>query len=87
MYFKKMEKSISSFQYQKIIGFLESTRKENGITQTELSKLLYRPQSFVSKYESFERRLDIAEFLLISKTLKVHFDNILHLLKQVYHAN
>lgn len=40
---------------------VRSLRLEAGLTQTELSKLLGKPQSYVSKYESGERRLDIIE--------------------------
>jgi len=34
---------------------------EAGLTQEEVAKRLGRPQSFVSKYETGERRLDILE--------------------------
>lgn len=40
---------------------VRSLRLEAGLTQTELSQLLGKPQSYVSKYESGERRLDIIE--------------------------
>ena len=37
------------------------------MTQAELAKKLRRPQSFVSKYEAGERRLDMAEFVEICR--------------------
>jgi transcriptional regulator with XRE-family HTH domain len=40
---------------------------ESGLTQTEVAKLLSRPQSFVSKSESGERRVDFVELLHIAK--------------------
>ena len=40
---------------------LKEMRIAAGLTQVELSNLLDRPQSYVSKYESGERRLDLAE--------------------------
>ena len=40
-----------------------------GLTQVQLAKKLRRPQSFVSKYETGERRLDVVEFLEIAKAL------------------
>ena len=46
-------------------------RQEKGITQTQLAEKLKRPQSFVSKYESGERRLDLIEFLEIAKALQI----------------
>lgn len=40
---------------------LRQVRIEAGLTQVELADKLGRPQSFVSKYESGERRLDLVE--------------------------
>lgn len=49
-------------QSQKILqSLLRQVRKEAGLSQQELAYLLHKPQSFVSKYESGERRLDILE--------------------------
>jgi transcriptional regulator with XRE-family HTH domain len=33
------------------------------LTQAEVAKRLGKPQSYVSKYETGERRLDVVEFL------------------------
>lgn len=46
-------------------------RREAGVTQLELSRALGKPQSFVSKYESGERRLDVIEFITICEALGV----------------
>ncbi|MEM8556718.1 MAG: helix-turn-helix transcriptional regulator [Bacteroidota bacterium] len=45
-------------------------RRERGLTQTDLAQRLGRPQSFVSKYERAERRLDVIEFLQITEALE-----------------
>jgi transcriptional regulator with XRE-family HTH domain len=42
-----------------------------GVTQIELAERLGRPQSFVSKVEGGDRRLDVIEFLQITKALNV----------------
>jgi transcriptional regulator with XRE-family HTH domain len=42
-----------------------------GLTQAELSQRLDRPQSFVSKYERGERRLDVVEFGKVARALGV----------------
>ncbi len=42
---------------------LVDARLKADLTQEQVATLLSRPQSFVSKYESGERRLDVVEFL------------------------
>jgi transcriptional regulator with XRE-family HTH domain len=42
-----------------------------GVTQIELAERLGRPQSFVSKVEGGDRRLDVIEFLQITTALNV----------------
>lgn len=46
-----------------------AARKSAGLTQMELAQLLGKPQSYVSKYERGERRLDVLEFLTLSDLL------------------
>lgn len=50
---------------------LLAARKNAGLTQAELSSRLNRPQSFVSKYERGERRLDVVEFREVACALGV----------------
>ena len=47
------------------------------MTQVELADLLGRPQSFVSKYERGERRLDVVEFLEIADALGIKAAHII----------
>jgi transcriptional regulator with XRE-family HTH domain len=42
---------------------LVETRKSKGITQQELAGRLDRPQSYIAKVETGERRLDVVEFI------------------------
>jgi len=51
------------------VQLLRQLREEAGLRQTELAGLLGRPQSFVSKYESGERRLDLVELRDICRAL------------------
>lgn len=60
-----MEKSIKSRQHKIIADMLYQLRTAKGLKQLELGLLLDEPQSFVSKYESGERRLDLVELYLI----------------------
>ena len=48
---------------------LVEARKISGLTQAEFSSRLKRPQSFVSKYERGERRLDVVEFGEVARAL------------------
>lgn len=59
-------KSTYSETYRSLIDRLVCARKAKGITQVNLAKKLGRPQSFVSKTESGERRLDVVEFIEIA---------------------
>ena len=42
---------------------MRATREARGISQQELARRLGKPQSYVSKAEMGERRLDVVEFL------------------------
>lgn len=48
-----------------------------GLTQAELSARLGKPQSFVSKYERGERRLDVVEFVEIARELSLDIPKVL----------
>ena len=48
---------------------LIDARKTRGLTQVEIAKRLSRPQSFVSKYELGEKRLDVVQFLEVTRAL------------------
>jgi transcriptional regulator with XRE-family HTH domain len=58
--------------YKKFRELLVDVRKTAGLTQAELSQRLNRPQSFVSKYERGERRLDVVEFGEVARALNVN---------------
>lgn len=72
-----MPKTIYSKEYRHFLELMIQARKVSGITQIELAKKLKRPQSFVSKYENGERRLDVVEFIQVCKVLKVEAKAIL----------
>jgi transcriptional regulator with XRE-family HTH domain len=66
-----MRKTIFSAGQEKLQKLLKSTREGAGLTQTDLAKKLNRPQSFVSKFESGERRLDLIELREVCNALGV----------------
>jgi transcriptional regulator with XRE-family HTH domain len=52
-----------------LIGALRQIRLDAQLTQADLALRLKKPQSFVSKYENGERRLDIVELYEICLAL------------------
>jgi ribosome-binding protein aMBF1 (putative translation factor) len=64
-------KSVYTHQYRCFRALLTEARKTAGLTQVELSAQLERPQSFVSKVERGERRLDVIEFLEMARILRL----------------
>lgn len=64
-----MEKSIHSSGYTVFLDLLRETREKAGVTQVELAEKLERTQSFVSKVERGETRLDILQLHAICATL------------------
>lgn len=64
--------SLRSDLYRRMIELLVEARKKAGITQVELGKRLGQRQTFVSKFELGERRLDVAEFVAVSRAIGAH---------------
>jgi transcriptional regulator with XRE-family HTH domain len=58
-------------RYLKIRGFLKDLRKEQGVKQQDLADKLGLPQSYVSKYESGERNIDLVELIDIVKSIEL----------------
>ena len=58
-------------QHDRLCKLLFKARTKRGLTQIQVAEKLGRPQSFVSKYETGERRLDVMEFLEVADALSV----------------
>lgn len=65
-----MGKSIYSTEYDFVLGQLKRARIEVGMTQSKVAKRIGKPQSYISKCESGERRLDITEVNKLAKLYK-----------------
>jgi len=70
-------KSIFTSEYGFVLERLVSARKAAGLTQSQLAQKLGKPQSFVSKIERHERRLDVVEFVVMCKALDIAPQTIL----------
>lgn len=58
-----MARSLRTPGHLALMQVLTEARKEKRITQQELADRLDRPQSYVAKVETGERRLDVIEFI------------------------
>jgi len=57
-------------EHHQVVGAaLTAARRRANMTQQELARRLGKPQSVVSGYEAGKRRIDVVEFLLITRTL------------------
>ena len=64
-----MPGSVHKDEYRSIIDRLVAVRTGAGVTQVQLAERLGKPQSYVSKIERGERRLDVLEFCQIARGL------------------
>jgi len=72
-----MPKSLRSPSQKRLQELLLRVRKERKLSQWDVAKKLGRPQSFVSKYESGERLLDVIEFIAVARAMGVDPNDIL----------
>jgi transcriptional regulator with XRE-family HTH domain len=64
-----MEKSIFSPEQDTLQHLLRQVRLGAGLRQVDMAEKLGQPQSFVSKYESGERRLDLLELRQVCRAV------------------
>jgi transcriptional regulator with XRE-family HTH domain len=66
-----MDKAIHGVEQRRLTSLLRAYRESAGLRQADVAEALGMPQSFVSKYESGERRLDLIELAQICEVLDV----------------
>lgn len=64
-------KSIFTQEYRVAIDHLRDARLKANLSQKFIADKLSKPQSFVSKYENRDRRLDIVEFVSICRIMDI----------------
>lgn len=62
---------------------LRQVRQEAGLTQADIALRVGQPQSFVSKYESGERRLDILELRAVCSVIGLSMTDFINRLEQM----
>jgi len=65
-----MSKSIYSKDYRSVIEKLKKARLDAGLKQSDVAQKLKKPQSYISKIERGERRVDAVELKELAKVLK-----------------
>ena len=77
-----MQKSIVSQEYQRFITHFREARKKTGLTQEEFAQRIGQTQSFVSKCERGERRIDVIELRTFCHALGIDFPKFIAALHQ-----
>ncbi|MBK8870582.1 MAG: helix-turn-helix transcriptional regulator [Elusimicrobia bacterium] len=62
--------NIHTKEYQVFLERLKSARLEAGLTQAGVAKILKKPQSYVSKCEMGERRVDVVDLQRMARIYK-----------------
>jgi transcriptional regulator with XRE-family HTH domain len=68
-----VDKSITSREYAVLLREFRDARKRAGVTQIELAERVGESQSFVSKCERGERRLDAIELREFCRAIGITF--------------
>jgi len=69
--------NVYSEAYGRFLVRLREARREANLTQEQVARRLRRPQSFVSKCESGERRVDVLELATFAKLYRKPLDYFL----------
>jgi len=77
-----VDKSLYRRDQTVLLSLLRQQRLAAGLKQAELAKRLAEPQSFVSKYESGERRLDLLELRQVCAALWFSVSELVQMLEE-----
>ena len=69
-----MNKTIYTNEHKYIVQQLKKARVEAGLDQEEVAKLLKKTQSYISKIESGQRRIDVVQLKELAKIYKKPID-------------
>ena len=58
-----------SARQRAIAAALRKAREAAGLSQRQLSERLQQPPNWIQRIESLERRVDVAEFIVIAKAV------------------
>ncbi|MBD8546061.1 helix-turn-helix transcriptional regulator [Sphingomonas sp. CFBP 8760] len=66
-----MSKSAFTDAHRVMVAIMAQTRRDVGLHQAELAQLIGKDQSFISNIERGQRRVDIIEFIAITRAMGV----------------
>lgn len=72
-----MRKSVFTEEYGRVLAEMRKEREKRHITQEELAKRLGVPQTFISKCERGERRLDVVELSWFCRAIGISITGLM----------
>jgi len=69
-----MSKTIYSKEHRYIVEQLKKAREEANLSQEEVAKILGKTQSYISKIESGQRKVDVVQLKEFAKVYKKNLD-------------
>ncbi|MBU2530022.1 MAG: helix-turn-helix transcriptional regulator [Elusimicrobia bacterium] len=69
-----MSKTLYSKEHKDLVEKLKKARIELGLDQKQVAKLLNKTQSYISKIESGQRRIDVLKLKELAKIYKKSID-------------
>jgi len=76
-------KTLGTNQHKALVAALVAAREAAGMTQTQLADALGEYQSFVARLESGERRIDVIEFIGLSRVMGFNAGEILYKISEI----
>ena len=69
-----MSKTIYSKEHRHIVEQLKKARESAGLSQEEVAEILGKTQSYISKIESGQRKVDVVQLKEFAKIYKKNLD-------------
>jgi transcriptional regulator with XRE-family HTH domain len=63
--------ALHSDENKALVAILIEAREAAGLTQAELGERIKKRQQFISRLEKADRRVDLLEFIMIARALKL----------------
>ncbi|MEZ0467898.1 multiprotein-bridging factor 1 family protein [Phaeobacter sp. SYSU ZJ3003] len=76
-----MAKTIRTNGQLALVRALVDARQNAGLSQQQLAAKLRRPQSFVARLESGERRIDVVEFTVLARVIGFDKNEVLSIVE------